>query len=275
MKIRTSLLIAALVTALASGAHAASAFADAHLVYYWDFDGETTGYVSPSGTGLNAVTNEGPITYVAGAGLTGANATDKAASFNKSDFYLTTTGLDYSNFSVSLHVNTTSTTAFRDYISIGTSAATQFYLESSNAGAPTGQTGGGLSLFFSGTPGGAAPTASIAASPFANLNDGAWHHIGMTSDGNLLKLYVNGTNVGSTAYTGEGAIGLFQAASRLGDNVRQIIAAEDDISIWNTALSGDQMQFLSTNVATMIPEPSSLALLGLGSLALLRRRRRA
>lgn len=276
MKIKSHVLTVATFAALSVGAHAASTFADAHLVYYWDFDNATspatqTSYVSPTGTGTGAVTPQGTLADVVGAGLVGASATDRAVGYaDNGDFYLSTTGLDYSNLSLSIHVKSANPGSFNDFLSIGTNDANQFYLESTT----DSPNNGGLSLYHNGTPGGAAPAPGLDSA--AGLANDVWHQIGLTSNGSLLKLYVDGASVASAAYTGTGAINLFQAAARLGagGSARRITSALDDLSLWNVALDDSQMSFLNSNVATtLVPEPSAALLGALGALALLRRRR--
>ena len=48
----------------------------------------------------------------------------------------------------------------------------------------------------------------------------------------------------------------------------------DDVSIWDEALDQAAIQDIRDNSITLIPEPTSLGLLSLAGLALLRRRRR-
>lgn len=251
-----------LVTAALAAAFSVTAQAQSlslsDLVYNWDFNGSTTGYTSPSGTGTGSVINEGTISYQTGfTGLAG----DMAANFGTSgDFYMSAiSGLDYSHFSVSLHIKTTQTTAYRDYFSIGTANANLFYLE-------CGPSAPDLSLYNNGTPGGSAVGTGVTGIT-STLNDGSWHQIGFTSDGADLRLYIDGALKGTAAYTGAGAISVLQAASQFGAGVRRINTAEDDISLWNVALTGSQMNLLSTTPALQaVPEPSTAALFGAAGL---------
>ncbi|QQL46423.1 PEP-CTERM sorting domain-containing protein [Sulfuriroseicoccus oceanibius] len=69
----------------------------------------------------------------------------------------------------------------------------------------------------------------------------------------------------------------FQLASRFGDGDRAITTEIDDVAIFDNTLTDGEMLFLSTNAAASavaVPEPSSAALLGLGGLALILRRRK-
>lgn len=173
-------------------------------------------------------------------------------------------GANLSSFSISMHVKTpVGGTSWKDFVSIGIGNQV-FVLE---------QTGAlGLANYNIGDVGGDAGTTG--SSNAVNITDNAWHHIGLTVGGNVATLYVDGANVSSGAYTGSGLITSFQLASRFGEGARSITTEIDDVAIFDTTLSNSEMSFLSNNAAAAVPEPSSAALLGLGGIALILRRRK-
>lgn len=73
------------------------------------------------------------------------------------------------------------------------------------------------------------------------VNVGKWNHIAMTFDGSNQKLYINGTLVattpysGSISYTGSGSLIIGNGASAWSGNV-------SEVRIWNTARTQDQIR---------------------------------
>lgn len=175
----------------------------------------------------------------------------------------TDTGVDLSDFSVSLHVKG-GDSAWNDYVSIGTANNVVHVLE---------QTGsGGLANYNIGDVGG--HDGAVGGYNAIDITDGTWHHIGLSVTGGNVTIYVDGVARASAAYTGSGTATVFQIGSRFGDGNRSVTAQIDDVSVWDGALSDAQMLTLSSNAATVVPEPTSTALLGLGGLALILRRRK-
>jgi len=119
-----------------------------------------------------------------------------------------------------------------------------------------------------------------------NVNDGQFHHVVaiFTVGPNRLAFYVDGIRVDS-GFPGQLSDNDLPLA--IGDNIdpaatsnRQWEGIIDDVGIWGRALTDAEVQTLWANgqgasIASVIPEPTSLALLGLGGVALLRRRSRA
>ena len=102
------------------------------------------------------------------------------------------------------------------------------------------------------------------------LIEGAWNHLAMTDDGVTVKCFLNGVEVGSGPST-EGApnltadilIGGWMQMAAYGCGSRDGLI--DDVRIYSHALTAEEVEAL-------IPEPATLALLGLGGLLLRRKR---
>lgn len=100
-----------------------------------------------------------------------------------------------------------------------------------------------------------------------------WNNVVYTYDGIDFRGYLNGDkvfdHVTSFSLTASGQAsfigGVFGRAEYSG--------FIDEVSIWNNALSGSQIRALQTTSLRAVPEPSALALLGVGALGLLMMRR--
>ncbi|MFK7910541.1 MAG: LamG-like jellyroll fold domain-containing protein [Akkermansiaceae bacterium] len=117
------------------------------------------------------------------------------------------------------------------------------------------------------------------------IDDGNWHFIAVTVPNDAtfadISWYVDGsstdlntsTNTLAIA-TGTGAITFGDSILTAGGNDRVPNGFLDDFQLYDEVLDQSQISFLFNNPGTAVPEPSSTALLGLGGLALILRRRK-
>jgi len=97
--------------------------------------------------------------------------------------------------------------------------------------------------------------------------DTDWHHAAAVYDGSEMSLYLDGAIVAGTAAAGniQQRTSDVWIGSQTG-GLNQFDGLLDDVRIYDHALSGEA-------IAAMVPEPGTLALLSIGYVALLHRRR--
>ena len=109
---------------------------------------------------------------------------------------------------------------------------------------------------------------------YTDLSDDTWHHIAYVGDSTSREIWIDGvevdtdTSVGTAVFNGNFEIG---GDDRFGEYVTGLY---DDIAVWNEKLSDADIAALFAGASPLVvPEPSSLALIGLGGLLIARRRR--
>jgi len=215
------------------------------LVAYFTFDddgdlGANTGSVATDWTVFNNVTQT-PGLFGAGAGSFVAGSSQAwDDDFNVGNL---------EEFSISLHVKSNQTASWDDFVSIGTGNEVVFVLERNG--------GEGVSLYNIGNVGGAG-NDGISYGPGTetfDVDDGEWHHLGMTVGAGEVTLYIDGEARGSRTYEGSGPISAFQLASRFGAGVRAITSEIDDVAVYNETLTAEEMAVLSENPAQATAAP--------------------
>ncbi|MCX6856795.1 MAG: PEP-CTERM sorting domain-containing protein [Verrucomicrobia bacterium] len=237
---------------------AAGISSQASLIAYYNFDGNT---LDSSGNGHNG-TNFG-ATFIS-----------SSLSFNGAGNYVSlpssmSSGL--SAFSILLNVKTTQSVG----VSPDWQNPTFFGMGTSGPGSRDLQiiSKSGRAGFYSGLNTGG--DYSYTAGPA--INDGAWHSIGLTNDGTLLKFYVDGVLSNSTSVNQALAstpfyVGALDAPFNNPTASYFAAASIDEVRFYNNALTATEVQQLAV---IAIPEPSRALLLcgGLMGVLLCRRRR--
>lgn len=255
-----------LVTAAASALTAGSAGA-ATLLHNWTFDGNTNDSAGAA-NGTFGDTDASGENYVAGQ-------VGQALTFDGVDDFVSTaagTIVPATDYTLSAWVFWEAGNNSRGTIAGGQVSGTRGDVFALSRDAAGGDTKLFLNLLVNGGQGG-----SIVESPDGTVAKNAWQHVAYTVDSvNGSTVYLNGAAVGSTpTRTTHDPAENFVIGRRPDGESFYFDGLIDDVAIFDGVLSLNDLATVRDSGAAAIPEPSSLALLGLGGLLIARRRRSA
>jgi len=210
--------------------------ASAALVAHWTFDDSSNRYADWSGNG-NTLTPVGTVAFTpgqSGDALRLANAGKAVRNLGSA--------ATMSEFSIAMWAYTPSTAgAWDDYVEIGVPGGSDGYvLERNGSQAVSGFNVGGIS--------GATDLASTT-----NVADG-WHHLALVADtaANRVDLYVDGVSRDNDVWSATAAFDNTTVGGRYNTGARNINADIDDVQIYDSALTGDQIDFLSRSPGAIV-----------------------
>jgi hypothetical protein len=239
--LRRQILIGVLATIAVMGIASASASADTGVVGLWHLN-ENGGLLASDSSGLaNNGTLSGEVSWVPGVSGSGLSFDDTSGTNDGSVDVAASSSLEPANITVQAWVRRT-----------GSPGNFKYIVDNGYSGCIAGSYGlysgpnGGM-VFYVSAPGSGGPNYAQSPDAGTGVWDGNWHLITGTYDGSLLRLYVDGTEVGSgTPWTQPIGYGLTNNdlffGSYMGCKGLDYPGAVDEIEIWNRALSSDEVK---------------------------------
>jgi hypothetical protein len=261
------LLIVLCISLLASVAQASPM-----PVSYWEM--EDTGIVASDTMGRNdgGLVNLDFVTDAVAGRVAGSQALYFGAEAATNDHVL---------IPASTSMNSYTAMSFMCWVKLDPTTASYPVFVSSEGSDGSGMATGFTTLTFGGYPNYSAYTGDGLSAGSVGLNSGVtvpqgeWHMLSYTNDGSNVSLYIDNSPVAGPMAVNTPAPGdapMLLGNSFLFGNVRYMVGAMDEAAFWDVGLSANDIAEIYANGVT-IPEPATMALLGLGALALLRKRR--
>ena len=267
---RPSLAVAALaICGLAAPANAA--IVDG-LVEYWELDGDYNAGVEPTHAGSLVTTGAGSGTFVTGKFGSAIDLSNSGGN----QAYISVGGdendMDFAGGNMSFSAWYTTESLYTNWQTL----------------AGKGE-GNGWRIARAGASGNGMTFSGRKPHNFAAQTDdqsGGWHHLVTTVEGGIrTDMYVDGELVGSdtSGYALQDRANAMQIGGNPDAANRGWNGNIDDVAVWDRVLTADEVSSIYNGgdgasigslTGGVVPEPSSIALLGLGGLALAFRKRR-
>jgi RHS repeat-associated protein len=216
-----------------------------HLVSYWKFD-ESSGNASDS-VGSNTLTNQGTATYAAAKINNGIQLNGSSQYFSASD----NSTFHPAQFSIAAWFKSSSFSAGqpiieKDYNGTWSQPYLSFMIRIDSA-----------SNIEYGLSNGTTYTNNVYTG--TTLSTGTWYHIAETYDGSTVRLYLNGSQVDSFAYSS--AVGYSTGNFNVGHNAggQYFNGTIDEAGLWSRALTaGEISQLYNSGAGAQYPFPSTI-----------------
>ncbi|MBX2852996.1 MAG: LamG domain-containing protein [Phycisphaeraceae bacterium] len=256
MKIQSTMFCTSVAVLFAAGSASA-----ATIVHQWSFDGNLNDSSGNGNTGVltnvDGVTPATPV-YVAGqSGQAISIAANEGVLNNAATGLPTTAATD--SWSMNVWLKLDNPPASLNYF--GGFGGNTNNVGPGFDGTARGYLNFGAGVYFWGS------SRDLNSGP-AYIVDGQWHMYTITynADTSRMITYLDGAGVGSGDVALEDAPANVQIGNLANMWNSNFVGSVDEFTIWSGELAFKE-------VVSLVPEPSSLALLGLGGLVMLRRRR--